>query len=437
MKRLDRSAKTAPKTGLRPARVRPAPVAASVETDLTVGEIGARGDAMATGPDGPIYLSYALPGETVRARVAGDRGDVLAVLTPSADRVAPPCTHFGRCGGCQLQHWEEAPYVAWKREQVVRALARRGIGGPVEPVIWAWGAGRRRATLHAARGGRFGFIARGGAQIVAVKECPVLVPALMAALPGLKRLGAAFAPARGEINIQVLASGGGVDVNVKGAGKIAAFDAARFADTAALAEAEDFARLSFDGEPFVTRRAPEIVMGAARVTPPPGAFLQPTAEGEETLARLTLEALSGAERVADLFSGVGTFALRLAQRAETFAVEGDDAMLAALKQGADRAGVLKGVSVLRRDLLRTPLSALELKRFDGIAFDPPRSGARLQAEQIARSKARKVAAISCDPATFARDAKVLLDAGFDLTKVTPVDQFRWSPHIEIVGAFER
>jgi 23S rRNA (uracil1939-C5)-methyltransferase len=259
----------------------------------------------------------------------------------------------------------------------------------------------------------------------------------MAALPGLKRLGAVFAPARGELNIQVLASDTGVDVNVKGAGKVSAFDAKKFTDTAALVDAEDFARLSFDGEAFMTRRAPELGMGRTRVTPPPGAFLQPTTEGEKVLARLVAEALAGAERVADLFSGIGTFALRLAENAETFAVEGDEAMLTALKQAADRAGDLKGVSVLRRDLLRTPLSALEMKRFDGIAFDPPRSGARLQAEQIAKSKARKVAAVSCDPATFARDAKVLLDAGFEMSRVTPVDQFRWSPHIEIVGAFER
>lgn len=433
MKRLDRSVKNAP----RPGRVRPGPPAAPTEADLAVGEIGARGDATAQGPDGPIYLAYALPGERVRARVAGERGDVLAVLTPSAERVTPPCMHFGRCGGCQLQHWDEGPYLAWKHDQVVRALARRGIGGAVEPVVKAWGAGRRRATLHAARGGRFGFIARGGAQIVAVKECPVLAPALLAALPGLKRLGAAFAPARGELNIQVLASEAGVDVNVKGAGKVSAFDAAQISEASMLVEAEDFARLSFDGEAFITRRAPELTMGRARVTPPPGAFLQPTAEGESVLARLTLEALSGAERVADLFSGIGTFALRLAEQAETFAVEGDEAMLSALKQAADRAGVLKGVSVLRRDLLRNPLSALEMKRFDGVAFDPPRSGARLQAEQIAKSKARKVAAVSCDPATFARDAKVLLDAGFDLVRVTPVDQFHWSPHVEIVGAFER
>jgi 23S rRNA (uracil1939-C5)-methyltransferase len=424
------------KHGGRPSRVRPAPVNALVERELQIAEIGARGDAIAPGPDGPIYLPYALPGETVRARLAGDRGDVLDILTPSAERVAPPCGHFGRCGGCQLQHWAEAPYLEWKRDQVVRALAKRGIGGPVEPIVRAWGQGRRRATLHAARG-RFGFIARGGATIIPIEACPVLDPRLVAALPGLKRLSVDFAVARGDLNVQVLASDAGIDVNLKGAGKLANFDAAQLRKAATIADAEDFARLSFDGEPLITRRTPTITMGRVRVAAPPGAFVQPTEEGERALVSLTLDALKGAEKVADLFCGLGTFALRIAEQAETFAVEGDEALLAALRAGADHASGLKPITVLRRDLLRTPLSPLELKRYDAIVFDPPRSGARLQAEQIAKSKARKVAAVSCDPATFARDAKALLDAGFDLVKVTPVDQFRWSPHIEIVGAFER
>lgn len=423
-----------PEQGLR---IRPRALAPAVERELTVAEIGARGDAASPGPDGPIYLPFALPGEVVRARVAGDRGEVLEILQASPERTAPSCRHFGRCGGCQLQHWQEAPYLAFKHEQVVKALARRGIGGPVEDVVVAWGTGRRRATLHAARGDRFGFIARGGAHIVAVQECPVMVPALVAALPALKRLGAIFAPSRGELNLQVLASDTGVDVNIKGAGKLSTFSAAQYTQAAEIAEAADFARLTFDGETVVTRRAPTLTMGAAVIAPPPGAFTQPTLTGEEALAKLTLEALSGAQRVADLFSGMGTFALRLAQHCETQAVEGDENMLAALKRAADYATGLKPVTVLRRDLLRTPLSALELKRFDAIVFDPPRSGARLQAEQIAKSKARKVAAVSCDPASFARDARALLDGGFDLVRVTPVDQFRYSPHVEIVGAFER
>ncbi|MGE3303362.1 MAG: class I SAM-dependent RNA methyltransferase [Hyphomonadaceae bacterium] len=435
MKRLDRSAR-AP---LRNPIVRVgAPVGAGAATvELEIAEMGARGDAVAAGPEGPIYLPYALPGERVRARYASDRGEVLAVLTPSAARQGAPCAHFGRCGGCQLQHWREAPYLTWKRDQVVRALERRGIGADVAAIEAAWGEGRRRATLHAGPGGAFGFIARGGAAITPVDACPVLAPALQRALPGLRRLGQAFAPARGDLNIQALASETGVDVNVKGAGAPGTLSAEAATRAAAIAEAEDFARLSFDGEALAHRRAPALAMGLTRVSPPPGAFLQPTARGEETLARLVLAGLEGAACVADLFSGLGTFALRIAARAETHAYDGEEAMLAALRHAADHASGLKPVRATRRDLLRTPLSALEMKRFDAVVFDPPRSGARLQAEQIARSRVRKAVAVSCDPATFARDARALIDGGFSIVRITPVDQFRWSPHIEIVGVFER
>lgn len=436
MKRLDRSARVRP---ARPHKAATRPVAQLRE--LSAGEIGARGDALAAGEGGPIYLPYALPGERVRAQVAGDRGTVLEVLTPSLERVAPPCRHFGACGGCQLQHWAQAPYLAWKRAQVVQALARRGLETPVEPIIPAWGEGRRRAAFHAVRQGRgvaFGFIQRGGGAIVPVEACPVLAPGLARALPALRELARAFPPQRGEITLPTLLTDEGLDVEIKGLGRPSGFDRAALERAAEVAAALDFARLSFEGEPAVARRTPTLRMGLARVAPPPGAFLQPTAAGEETLARLAIEALAGATRVADLFCGVGTFALRFAAFAETHAVEGDTAMLAALKRAADAAGgALKAVTVEQRDLLRAPLSALEMKRFDAVAFDPPRSGARLQAEQIAKSKATRVAAISCDPATFARDARALVDGGFRLVRVTPVDQFLWSPHVEIVGAFAR
>ncbi|MEZ6024369.1 MAG: hypothetical protein R3C16_13370 [Hyphomonadaceae bacterium] len=244
-------------------------------------------------------------------------------------------------------------------------------------------------------------------------------------------------PQRGEITLQCLLTDAGVDVAVKGAGRAQGFHRAAEALSAA-AQTLNLARLSIDGEPIVTRAKPVLRMGRALVAPPPGAFLQPTAQGEETLARLALGALAGAERVIDLFSGIGTFALRAAEQAEVLAAESDTEALAALKAAADGAGgALKTVSTLRRDLLRTPLSSLEMKKFDAAVMDPPRSGARLQAEQVGRAGVRKLAYISCDPASFARDVRVLVDYGFQLARVTPVDQFRWSPHVEVVGALER
>jgi len=415
--------------------------AAPVEQTLEITTVGARGDGLAQGSRGVIYVPFSLPGERVHARVAGDRAEIGEILTPSPARIAPTCRHFGRCGGCQLQHWREAEYLAWKRDNIADALAKRGLGGAiVDDTILAWGAGRRRAAFHAARESgrvRIGFVERGGARLTPIAECPVLAPRLEAVALKLAPLAELALPPRGEITLQCLLTDAGVDVSIKGAGRArperAAFEAlSRCVGTLGLA------RLSIDGELIVERAKPLLRMGRAQVQPPPGAFLQPTAEGEEALARLALEAIGDSARVIDLFSGIGTFALRAAERAEVLAVESDAAMLDALKRAADGAGgALKQVTTLRRDLLRTPLSSLEMKKIDAAIIDPPRSGARLQAEQIARAPIRRVAYVSCDAPTFARDVKVLIDHGFSLTRVTPVDQFRWSPHVEIVGALER
>jgi 23S rRNA (uracil1939-C5)-methyltransferase len=430
----------------RLSRARPGqagkPVALPVERELALGLVGARGDATAVGDAGPLYAPYGLPGERVRARVVADRAEILEVLSASSERQPAACRHFGRCGGCQLQHWQEAPYLEWKRQQVVQALAKRGFGGAeVESTRAAWGEGRRRAAFHAARLGgdvRIGFIERGGAKLSPISECPVLTPALEALALLLAPLAGLVLPARGELTIHCLATDAGVDVAIKGAGRAALSDRGKLEALSAEAEVLALARLSIDGEPVVVRAKPLLRMGRALVAPPPGAFLQPTALGEDTLAALALDALKGSERIIDLFSGIGTFALRLAEQAEVLAAEGDEAMLAALKAAADGAGgALKQVSVLRRDLLRTPLSSLEMRKFDGAVIDPPRSGARLQAEQIARAPIRKLAYVSCDPASFARDLKALIEHGFTISRITPVDQFRWSPHVEVVGALER
>lgn len=409
---------------------------------MELGPIGVRGDAVFAAPEGPIYAPYGLPGETVRARITGDRASIIEIVRPSSERQAPPCAHFGACGGCQLQHWREAPYLAWKRDQVVQALSKRGLGGAhVEETIPAWGEGRRRAAVHAAREHgrvRIGFIERGGARLTPISQCPALTPALEAAVLKLAPLVNLALPQRGELTMACLATDSGIDIAIKGAGNATNFDRGKLEALSAIAHELGLARLAFDGDAIVTRAKPQLRMGRALVSPPPGAFLQPTVQGEETLARLVREALGDARRVIDLFSGIGTFALRLAEAAEVLAVEGDQGMLTALKAAADGAGgALRQVDVLRRDLLRTPLSSLEMKKFDAAVMDPPRSGAKLQAEQIGRAPIRKLAYVSCDPASFARDVKVLVEYGFTLTRITPVDQFRWSPHVEIVGALER
>lgn len=426
----------------RPAGAPASPPAAPEPKVLTIQAIGARGDAAAATDLGVVHVPFALPGEQVRAMVSGDRAAAIEVIAPSLERQSPACRHFGRCGGCQLQHWRDEPYLAWKREQVTQALQKRGLGGAVvDKTIPAWGAGRRRAAFHAARIGgqvRIGFMERGGARLTPITQCPVLAPSLEAIVVKLAPLADIVLPQRGEITLQCLFTDTGVDLAIKGAGRPLALHRAALEALSAAADEMALARLAMDGEIVVERIKPRLRMGRAWVTPTPGAFVQATALGEETLAQYAMAALVGAERVVDLFSGVGTFSLRVAEFAETLAVETDADMLAALKAAADSAGgALKRVDVLRRDLLRTPLSSLEMKKFDAAVIDPPRSGARLQAEQIARSPIRKMAYVSCDPASFARDVKVLVEHGFSLDRVTPVDQFRWSPHVEVVGALSR
>jgi 23S rRNA (uracil1939-C5)-methyltransferase len=404
---------------------------------LGVREVGARGDGVA---EGPVFVPFTLPGERVRAQVSGERASLLAVEAASPEQVDAPCPHFTACGGCQLQHWAEPSLLAWKREAVVRALAHRGLEAEVAATVPAWGEGRRRASLHAVRterGLRLGFIERAGSRIEDVSVCPVLAPALANTLSGLRAIAEAFVPARGRLSLAVLATEAGLDVALEGAGLPHDFDRARLESAAALADAHDLARLSFDDEPAVTRRTPFLTIGAARVVPPPGGFAQATVEAERLIAGLVLDAVVGARRVADLFAGLGTFALRLAARAEVHAVEADAALLAALKAGADGAAGLKPVTTEVRDLQRAPLAPVELKRFEAVVLDPPRAGARGQAEAIARSDLARVVSVSCEPATFARDARTLVDAGFRLARVTPLDQFRWSPHVEVVGVFER
>lgn len=440
MKRFDRSVRAArPSAGAR-QKPRAATASPFQEQTLRITEIGARGHGIASGALGPIYVPFTLPGEEIQAKVLGDRGEALVITDASPERIAAECSVFGQCGGCQVQHWAQPPYLAWKEGIVRQALARRGLDVRLEPIIAAWGIGRRRAAFHAARQGRsiaFGFVRSDATGIEPMPDCPLLSPSLQSKIPVLENLATLLVPEKGELILQCLETLAGLDVNVRGAGQ-APLVGARVARTTAAVLSAEIARISFEGEVFLVPQHPLIQIGLARVVPPPGAFLQATEAGEAAIARLVLEALAGAGRFADLFCGMGTFALRLAEHDDVLAVEADAPMLLALRGGADgAAGSLREITILRRDLLRNPLSALELKRIDAVVLDPPRSGARLQAEQIVASKVGRVAYVSCDAVTFARDARVMIDGGFRLTKLTPVDQFRWSPHIELVGAFER
>ena len=408
---------------------------------LTISRLGHRGDGITETPEGAVYVPYTLPGESVTVdRVAGhpDRRHLLHVDKPSHERATPVCKHFGTCGGCALQHWSLAEYHLWKRSLVAEALAQAGIVAPVADLIDAHGAGRRRAVFHARRGTHdvleVGFTAPRAHHIVPIDNCPILAPGLAGALRAAWTIAETIRGTGKPLDIQVTATDSGLDADVRGSG---ALDAERLAALAKVAEAHKLARLTRHGELVAQRAQPSLRVGRADVPLPPGAFLQATAEGEESLARLVLEHAGKARRVADLFTGIGTFALRLAETARVAASDSEPAAIKALQQAAGKASGLKPVDAQVRDLFRRPFMASELKDFDAVVFDPPRQGAEAQARALAASKVPLVIAVSCNAATFARDARLLVDGGYRLTAVTPVDQFRHTAHVEIVGRFER
>jgi 23S rRNA (uracil1939-C5)-methyltransferase len=410
---------------------------------LVIDRIGHRGDGVTDGSDGPIFVPAALPGETVEVEnVPGhpDRRQLLRVEKPSPQRIAPICPHFGICGGCAMQHWETPAYRAWKRDLAVDALRQAGIDAPVADLIDAHGDGRRRVVFHARRGTHdvleVGFSAARAHQIIPIDRCPVLAKSLDGALKAAWAIAECLSPLRKPLDIHVTATDMGLDIDVRGSGPL---NATATAALARLVASHSLVRLTRHGELIVQARPPTLRIGSATVSLPPAAFLQATAEGEAALARLVLDICSAAgtkKGAADLFAGIGPFALRLAERTRVTAADDDEAALAALARAANAPGV-KPLTTERRDLFKNPFLAAELNRFDAVVFDPPRQGAQAQSREIAASRVPVVAAVSCNPGTFARDMRILIDGGYRLTGVNPVDQFRYSAHVELVARLEK
>jgi 23S rRNA (uracil1939-C5)-methyltransferase len=408
---------------------------------LTISRLGSFGDGVADMPAGAVFVPYTLPGEVIDAeQIAGhsDRRHLLRIETASAERIEPICPHFGVCGGCAMQHWELARYQDWKRGLLVTALEQAGIEAPVDALVDAHGEGRRRMTLHARTNQRgvieVGFSTLRAHQIVAIDKCPVLAPSLDRAIPAAWAIAEELQSHRKPLDIQVTATDVGLDVDVRGSG---ALSSKLTGNLARVADAKRLARLTRHGEMVAQRAQPSLMIGKARVNLPAGAFLQATVAGEAELAKSVEAYVGKAKTVADLFCGIGPFALRLAERARVFAADLDEPAVAALKQAAQMTSGLKPVEAEKRDLFRRPLVASELNRFDAVVFDPPRQGAEAQSQELAKSKVPVIAAVSCNAATFARDARMLIDGGYKLTAVTPIDQFRYSPHVEIAARFER
>jgi 23S rRNA (uracil1939-C5)-methyltransferase len=406
-------------------------------TTLTIEAFGADAEGIARHEGRTVFVPGAIPGDVVTVGIAGSRATVLSLDQPSALRRPAFCQHFGACGGCLVQEMERQAYLAWKRELVTRALAQAGLSTTVAPIRDAHGEGRRRALLHVRfRGGlpEAGYMARGSHTLMPLDRCPVLVPALADA-PAIAAAVARPLARRGKpLTALLTATQTGLDVDVRGHGEPGPEERLALIE---VANARDLARISVHGDILAERRQPLLSMGSARVVPPPGGFLQATEAGEHTLAALALEAAGKARRVADLFTGAGPFALRLAETAAVFAADGDGPAIAALGRAARATPGLKPVTTEVRDLFRRPLLPDECNAFDCIVLDPPRAGAEAQMRQVAASKVRRVVSVSCDLRSFCRDALILTAAGFRLERVTPVDQFAWSRHVELVGLLSR
>ncbi len=395
----------------------------------TIDGLNKRGEGVADARVVPL----ALPGERVRWD-----GQRLTILTASPDRARPICRYFGDCGGCAAQHMSPRLYSEWKRDSLVAALARAGVEAEVGALIDAHGAGRRRATFHA----RFhshgredvGFMRARAHEIVDIDECPLFAPEMAGAIEAARALAGELRGLAKPLDIQATASLTGLDFDLRGSGSLEAVERRKLARAA---ETLDLARVSNHGVIVVERRAPTVAFGGARAILPPGGFLQATIAGEELLASGAAAAFAGARRVADLFCGVGAFALRLAASHEVFAADFDAAAIRALERASGETRGLRAIAAVARDLFQRPLRPEELEPFDAVVFDPPRAGALAQARALGESRVPVVVAISCNVDSFARDARLLIDGGYAVESITPLDQFRFSPHVEILATFRR
>jgi 23S rRNA (uracil1939-C5)-methyltransferase len=405
---------------------------------LDIARLGAQGDGIADTPSGPVFVPYTLPGERVQAEARGERGRLVAVLQASPERTAPVCRHFTHCGGCDVQHMKMPAYLAWKRELVAAAFAARGIGVPDGHVVSVGLGARRRAAFSARRTGRgitLGFHEAKGVEIVDLQECPVTNSAIVRALHGLRRLIEPLASRRAPARLVVTHAANGLDVAIEDVPANLTADVRE--GLARAATACNLARLTLAGETIYQATVPAVRFGTANVVLPARSFLQASPAAESEMVRLVTSALGEAKRVADLFCGLGTFTFPLAQKSQVLAVDGDKQAIAALQNAANRTPGLKPIEAKVRDLFREPLSVRELQACDAAVFDPPRAGAAAQAAMLAASGVATVAAVSCNPATLARDARILIDGGFKLERVTPVDQFLYSAHIEAIAIFRR
>jgi 23S rRNA (uracil1939-C5)-methyltransferase len=414
--------------------------------ELIVERLGARGDGIAAWRDEPVFLPFTVPGDRVRAEIgprrgAGREGRVVEHLAGGPGRSEPVCRHFGRCGGCALQHLPAEAYQAVKLGGLTEALRRTGIDPAVVAPLRTVPPGRRRIRLGLQRPkdphapAAVGFRERFSHTLVDLAECAVMEPALFALVAPFRQLASRCLAPGAQAEAMLTRCDSGIDLLIEGA-EVPGLPALEA--LTALASEHDIARITWRAgaldTPIVERRPVRVMFSGVAVPFPPGGFLQAGEAAESVLVAEVLAAVGDRRPVIDLYAGLGTFTLALAGGGRVHAVEGDAAAVAGLGQAASS---IAGVSVEHRDLDRNPVPAAELSRYAAAVFDPPRAGARHQAEALAASQLDIVIAVSCNSATFVRDAASLITGGFRLERVMPVDQFVFTPHLELVATFRR
>lgn len=404
---------------------------------FVIDKLGGQGDGVASGSNGPLFVPFALPGETWCLEANGYRR-----LSDAEQRADPPCGHFGHCGGCVAQHMDSATYASWKTSLVTSAFGNQNLDVTLRP-LWQVPAGSRRRVVWSAVGDSrhiaLGFRAAGSHKLVEITECAIADPKIVASIPAIRSLLTLIAgtqPLPDETRINVLLADNGVDVAIQGVGQTS-LAAAQREQLADVAQRDGIVRLSILGEEVYQCAQPILRVANVDIPVPAGVFVQAVGAAEAKMVELVLEAVGRARHVADLFCGIGAFSLPIARRSRVFAVDSHSHAVSALDQAVRHAQGLKPVESLRRDLFREPLSRNELKTFDVVVFDPPRAGAAAQSAALAKSRVPTVVAVSCNPATMARDLRTLIDGGYHIESVTPIDQFLYSAHVEVVAVLRR
>ncbi|KQQ58412.1 MULTISPECIES: class I SAM-dependent RNA methyltransferase [Rhizobium/Agrobacterium group] len=411
---------------------------------VKIQSLGAQGDGIAHCPDGTVYVPFALPGETVAIARIKDQGTVMSIAEPAPERREPACRHFGpdgkngTCGGCSLQHMADEPYHVFKRSLVVAAMKSKGLDVEVGALVQCRPGERRRVVFTARKtekGLLLGFSQANSHHIVAIEECPVSSDGIVSRLDAIRAIGLPLAGNAEPFRIAVMETLSGLDISFEGLKAVN--DKQRRTVTEIVLSMRGIARVSISGEILIEPQKPMIEFDGIAISPPSGGFAQATKQAEDAMARLVLAHVGKSKRIADLFCGSGTFALRLARLGKVHAVEAEDKPLKALDLAARNTQGLKPVTIEKRDLFRHPLIIKELKNFDAVVFDPPRAGAEAQCKELARSGVKKIVAVSCNPLSLARDLAILIEGGYRVTSVTPIDQFLWSPHVEAVATLEK